>query len=155
MSKRVIFRIEQGDFEQGFSVTLTIKDKGEVCAPEVRGKLAPAPEILDIYNIWQQAYYSWGQSHRWWRRRLDVPEQINTNYSSVDSEKKTNNYARQFEAALNEWLDRSDLGELREELLHTVNRNDSVSFIVQTDNKELQKLPWELWRLLKNRYHQA
>jgi branched-chain amino acid transport system substrate-binding protein len=155
MRKQVIFRIDQGDFEQGFPVTLTIKENGEVCAPEVRGRLTPAPEIIDLYNIWQKAYYSWGQTYRWWRRRIDVPEQINTNYSSVDREDKANTYARQFEAALNEWLDRSDLGELREELLHTVNRNDSVSFILKTDNKELQRLPWELWRLIKNRYHQA
>ena len=155
MSKRVIFRIDQGDFEQGFPVTLTIEENGEVCAPEVRGRLAPAPKIFDRYNDWQQAYYSWGQSNRWWRRKIEVPEQINTNYSSADSEKNAKNYAHQFEVALNEWLDRSDLGELKDELLHTVNRNDSVSFIVQTDNKELQRLPWELWRLLKNRYHQA
>ena len=155
MSKRVIFRIEQGDFEQGFPVTLTIKDNGEVCAPEVKGRLAPATEIIASYNDWQKAYYSWGQSNRWWRRKLDVPEQIDTNYASGDSDHTAKNYARQFETTLNEWLDRSDLGELREELLQTVNKNDSVSFIVQTDHKELQRLPWELWRLLKNRYHQA
>lgn len=155
MSKRVIFRIERGDFEQGFPVTLLIKENGEVCAPEVKGKLAPAPEIIARYNDWQKAYYSWGKSCRWWRRKLDIPEQIDTNYSSAGSEDNADNYAHQFEATLNEWLDRSDLGELREELLHTVNRNEPVSFIVQTDNKELQKLPWELWRLLKNRYHQA
>ena len=155
MSKRVIFRIDQGDFEQGFPVTLTIEENGEVCAPEVRGRLAPAQKIIDRYKEWQQAYYSWGQNHRWWRRKIEVPEQINTNYSNADSEDNANNYAHQFEVALNEWLDRSDLGDLKDELLHTVNRNDSVSFIVQTDNKELQRLPWELWRLLKNRYHQA
>jgi branched-chain amino acid transport system substrate-binding protein len=153
MRKQVIFRIDQGDFEQGFPVTLTIKENGEVCAPEVRGRLTPAPEIIDLYNIWQKAYYSWGQTHRWWRQRLEVPEQINTNYSSADSEGNPNSYDHQFERELNEWLDRSDLGELREELLHTVNKNDCVSFIVQTDNKELQRLPWELWRLLKDRYH--
>jgi branched-chain amino acid transport system substrate-binding protein len=155
MSKRVIFRIEEGNFEQGFPVTLTIKDNGEICVQEVKGRLAPAPEIIDRYNEWQQAYYSWGKTHRWWRRKIEVPEQINTNYSSCGSEKNANNYADQFELALNEWLDRSDLGELREELLHTVNRKDSVSFIVQTEHKELQRLPWELWRLLKNRYRQA
>jgi branched-chain amino acid transport system substrate-binding protein len=155
MSKRVIFRIEEGNFEQGFPVTLTIKDNGEICVQEVKGRLAPAPEIIDRYNEWQQAYYSWGKTHRWWRRKIEVPEQINTNYSSCGSEKNPNNYADQFKVALNEWLDRSDLGELREELLHTVNREDSVSFIVQTEHKELQRLPWELWRLLKNRYRQA
>lgn len=155
MSKQVIFRIDQGDFKQGFPMTLTIRENGEVCAPEVRGRLAPAPEIIDRYNDWQQAYYSWGQSNRWWRRHIIVPEQIDTNCSSVNSKDEVNKFACLFENALNEWLDSSELGELKDELLHTVSKNDSVSFIVQTDNKELQKIPWELWRLLKNRYHQA
>jgi branched-chain amino acid transport system substrate-binding protein len=154
MSKRVIFRIDHGDFEQGFPVTLTITENGEVCIREVTGRLAPAPEIIDRYNDWQQAYFSWGQSNRWWRRTIQIPEQINTNYSSGDSEDNPNNYDHQFELALNEWLDRSDLEELKDELLHTVNKKDAVSFIVQTDNQELQRLPWELWRLLKKRYHQ-
>lgn len=64
MSKQAIFRIDKGDFEQGFPVTLTIKENREICAPEARGSLAPAPEIIELYNIWQQAYYSWGQRHR-------------------------------------------------------------------------------------------
>ena len=155
MNKRVIFRIDQGDFEQGFPVTLTIKENGEVCAPEIRGRLAPATEVIERYNDWQQAYYSWGQSNRWWRQRIEVPTQINTNYSSDEIKENPNKYAQQFEKALNKWLDSSDLGELREELLHTVNTNDSVSFIVKTDNQELQRLPWELWGLLNERYHQA
>ncbi|MBD2776592.1 ABC transporter substrate-binding protein [Iningainema tapete] len=155
MSKQVIFRIDQGDFTQGFPITLTIRENGEICAPEVRGRLAPAPEIIVRYNDWQQAYYSWGQSNRWWRRHIIVPEQIDTNCSSVNSKDDAHKFACLFENALNEWLDSSDLGELKDELLHTVNRNDSVSFIIQTDNRELQKIPWELWRLLKNRYQQA
>jgi branched-chain amino acid transport system substrate-binding protein len=152
MSKRVIFRIDSGNFEQGFSVTLTIKENGEVCAPEVKGRLTPAPEIIELYHQWQEAYNSWGQNYRGWRRKIDVPPEIERNYRSY-SEDDLKEYARQFEAALNKWLDGSQLQELRKELKHTVNKKDAASFIFQTDCKELQKLPWELWSLLKNNYN--
>ncbi|MFB2983150.1 hypothetical protein [Microseira sp. BLCC-F43] len=126
MSKRVIFRIDNGDFERGFPVSLTIKENGEVCAEEVKGKLAPAPEILNLYNDWQQVYSSRGQSNRWWIWKIVVPDEIVKNTSSGSSEKDV-----------------------------TVNENESVSFIVQTDNQELQKLPWELWGFMQEEYNQA
>jgi branched-chain amino acid transport system substrate-binding protein len=157
MSKKAIFRIEHGDFEQGFPVTLTIKetieDKEEVCAPEVKGRLVPAPEIIDLYNIWQQAYYSWGQNNRWWRRQINVPPQMETNSSNFEIERevdKVNKYAREFKSAFNKWLDRSSLEKVTRQLLYTVGKNESVSFIVKTDNQYLQKLPWELWNFLQD-----
>ncbi|HAZ44165.1 MAG TPA: hypothetical protein DDW76_22385 [Cyanobacteria bacterium UBA11369] len=153
MSKRVIFRIDNdGNFEQGFTITLTIKENGEVCVPEVKGRLKPAPEIIELYNQWQEAYCSWGQNYRGWRRRkIDVPPEIERNCAGY-SEDDVNKYARKFEAALNEWLDRSQLQELREELARTIDKKDSASFIVQTNCEELQKLPWELWSLLQDNY---
>jgi branched-chain amino acid transport system substrate-binding protein len=150
MSKQAIFRIDKGDFEQGFPVTLTIKENREICAPEARGSLAPAPEIIELYNIWQQAYSSWGQRHRWWRRQIDVPQQMETNSSNFNIEPEVNKYAREFESAFNKWLDRSSLEKVTRQLLHTVGKNESVSFIVETDNKYLQKLPWELWNFLQD-----
>ncbi|GET37028.1 ABC transporter substrate-binding protein [Microseira wollei] len=155
MSKRVIFRIDNGDIDRGFTVTLTIKVNGEVCAEEVKGKLAPAPEILNLYNDWQQVYRSWGQSKRWWRRKIVVPDEIVTNTSSGSSEKDVIESARQVKIALNEWLAGSFLEKLKNRLLRTVNETESVSFIIQTDNQELQKLPWELWGFLQEEYNQA
>ncbi len=153
MSKRVIFRIDNdGNFEQGFTVTLTIKENGEVCVPEVKGRLKPAPEIIELYNQWQEAYCSWGQNYRGWRRRkIDVPPEIERNCAGY-SEDDVNKYARKFEFALNDWLDGSQLQELKKELEGTVDKKDAASFIVQTNCEELQKFPWELWSLLQDNY---
>lgn len=170
MGKLVIFRIDQGDVEQGFQITLMIKENGRLCAPEVKGKLASATEIINLYHTWQRNYYSWGKSNRWYSCRSDrhnpnnlataerqivIPQQIDTNCSNDEIEDDINQYAQKFETAFNEWLTRSNLGSVAEELLYTVGKNDSVNFIIQTDNKELQKIPWELCGLLRRRYQDA
>ncbi|MFB2892339.1 ABC transporter substrate-binding protein [Aerosakkonemataceae cyanobacterium BLCC-F50] len=155
MGKQVIFRIEQGNFETGFPITLTIRENREVCVQEVKGRLAPAPEVIEHYNNWQTAYYSWGESNRWWRRQINVPPQTNSNYSNEDTRERVINAADRLEQEFNDWLDRSSLAPLKQRLLHTVGQNDSVNFIIKTDNQDLQKLPWELWRFLQEYYDYA
>ncbi|GET37027.1 ABC transporter substrate-binding protein [Microseira wollei] len=155
MSKRVIFRIEQGDFEQGFPVTLTIRENGRMCGKEVRGKLAIAQKTLELYNKWQDDYKSWGESYRWWRRKIDAAEHMETNSSSYDLQHEAEKSACQFEEYFNTWLNNCSLEQITRQLLHTVGKNESVSFVVQTDNQELQKLPWEQWNFLQEYYNHA
>ncbi|MBE9229338.1 ABC transporter substrate-binding protein [Phormidium sp. LEGE 05292] len=152
LGKQVIFRIDEGSFEHGFPITLTIKENREICVQEVKGRLASAPEILIDYNNWQQAYCAWGKTNRWWRRQIVVPQQIDTNCSNTDSKDEVNNLACRFVEALNNWLDRSSLEKIKQRLLHTVGRNDLVNFTIKTDNQDLQKLPWELWTFLQEYY---
>lgn len=157
-SKQVVFQIGGGDFDNGFPVRLQIRENGRLCVSEVSGKLSPAPEIVKLLNDWLEEHISWGESCRWWRgnnRQISVPHQIIKNYSSGDTEENTSKIAPKFEQALNDWLDRSSIKDIRDELLHTVGRNDSVSFIIETENSELQKIPWELWGLLRKRYRYA
>jgi branched-chain amino acid transport system substrate-binding protein len=150
MSKLVIFRIEGGDFHQGFPVSLEIRENGRLCAPVVFGSLAPAPNLLQSYGEWQQNYYVWGNYYSW-LRQIDVPSVIESNHSG-EEEENINNAANEFESVFKEWLNHSSLGDITEELLQTVNRHDPVRFIIQTSNPDLQKLPWELWDLLRRRY---
>lgn len=168
MSKLVIFRIERGSYEQGFPVRLEIRENGRLCAPEASGTLNPAAEIPKLYRAWQKAYYEWGTACRWFRRNpletpdsatdltrgIEVPPHIETHYASDDRTRNLEDTADALETALNEWLDRSSLEAVKDELLHTVNYRDRARFIFQTDknNPELQQLPWELWKFIKERY---
>ncbi|WP_026735039.1 ABC transporter substrate-binding protein [Fischerella sp. PCC 9605] len=169
MSKLVIFRIEAGNFEQGFPVNLEIRDTGKLCVPEVTGFLVGAPNVPARYTEWQQAYYAWGEDAncRWWGRsnsvnnqvnpenslrQIQVPPQTNSNYSSGNSGDQAKTAALNLEKDFNDWLDHSSLEDIKETLLHTVRSDETVRFIVQTNNLELQKLPWKLWRLLGKWY---
>ncbi|MFB2983149.1 ABC transporter substrate-binding protein [Microseira sp. BLCC-F43] len=155
MSKRVIFRIEQGDFDQGFPVTLTIRENGRMCGKEVKGKLAIAEKTIELYNKWQENYKYWGKSYRWWRRKIDAPDHMETNSSSYDLQHEAEKSAGEFEEYFNTWLNNSSLEQITRQLLHTVGKNELVSFVVQTDNQELQKLPWEEWNFLQEYYNHA
>ncbi|MFB2892340.1 ABC transporter substrate-binding protein [Aerosakkonemataceae cyanobacterium BLCC-F50] len=154
MTKVVVFRIATGDFEQGFPLNLEIRENGRLCAPEVSGFLAPAPDLLQYYEEWQQAYYDWLEdpNSRSWGRQFNVPPQSNTNFSSEDSRERVRNAADNLEQEFNNWLNNSPLASIREELLQTVRRDESVKFFIHTNNPELQKLPWELWSFLRERY---
>ena len=151
MSKRAIFRIDQGNFEQGFPVSLEIRDhQRNLLAGEAFGTLVPNSEILTKYQNWQQAYYAWGKDEncRWWRRVIDIPPSMNQNYSSSeDSVERAKKAASEFKTAFNNWLNHSSLEEIKKILWQNVKKDESVTFIVKTDNPALQKLPWDLWHL--------
>ncbi|HAX75087.1 MAG TPA: hypothetical protein DCY88_04430 [Cyanobacteria bacterium UBA11372] len=152
MSKRVIFRIDNGNFEQGFSVSLEIRDhQRNLLAGEVFGTLVPNSKIPDLYQEWQKAYYAWGQDENchWWRRQIDVPL-MTTNYSSSeDNVNRLKNAADEFQTAFNNWLSFTLLEDIIWTLAQNVKENEPVTFIVQTDNPELQKLPWDIWSISK------
>lgn len=153
MSKQAIFRIDQGNFEQGFRVSLEIRDhQRNLVAGEVFGTLVPNSEIVTKYQKWQQAYYVWGQDEncRWWRRTIDVPSSINQNYSSSeDSVNRVKNTADEFKTAFNNWLNQSLIKDIEKRLWRNVKEDETVTFIVQTDNVELQKLPWDICDLVE------
>ena len=153
MTKRVIFRIEQGNFNQGFPVSLEIRDhQRNLIAGEAFGSLVPNSEILTGYQKWQQAYYAWGRDEncRWWRRQINVPPSMNQNYSSSeDSVNRVKNAASEFKTAFDNWLNDSSLKDIERTLWQNIQKDEPVTFIVQTDNVELQKLPWDLWYLIE------
>lgn len=64
MGKLVVFKLGDGNFEQGFSVTLQIGEDGDRPSIEIAGKLPPAPEIPQHYSCWQSAYRRLGLRSR-------------------------------------------------------------------------------------------
>lgn len=162
MSKLVILEIGRGSFESGFPVRLEIRDRGKLCAPQIYGELTAAPQLLQLYQNWQNSYYAWGQQFRWLNRNspqinsntrnIEVPPDINSNVSLDDLEKQANYAASQLEEAFNQWLDRSPITKIREEVLQTVLKQEDVQFVIQSEHRLLQQLPWERWSWLIERY---
>jgi branched-chain amino acid transport system substrate-binding protein len=162
MSKLVILEIGRGSFEEGFPVRLEIRDRGKLCAPQISGELSAAPQLPQLYQNWQNSYYAWGQQFRWLSRNhpqtnshtrtIEVPPQNNTNVSYDDLEEQANDAAFKLEEAFNQWLDRSSITKIREEVLQTVLKQEDVQFVIQSENRELQQFPWERWSWLIKRY---
>ncbi|MFB2978073.1 substrate-binding domain-containing protein [Microseira sp. BLCC-F43] len=140
MQKLVVFKIGEGSFEQGFPVTLQIGEEGKPPVVEVRGRVPPDAKIPDLYYEWQSKYKG--------DRQITVDPSQTNNYSR---EEECKNAASALEKCLQEWFDQSSMQKLRAAVLTEVNKEtDEARIVLQTQNVQLQKLPWHLWDLLES-----
>ncbi len=146
MGKLVVLKLGDGNFEQGFPVTLQIGEDGDRPSTEITGKLPKAPEIPQHYSYWQSAYRSLG-----WRQRLEAPIVQVTNVSIMEDCYKA---AQVLRTRLNTWLNSESFRSIREKLLEKLMPSDEVRVLIQTEDIQLQRLPWHLCELFE-RYTKA
>jgi CHASE2 domain-containing sensor protein len=144
--KLVILKVGEGSFDQGFSVSLQIGGENTRSSLEVTGRLPSLPEIIIDYQNWQNSY-----------RLLGFPLRLGVNkvrVANVSLSKECENYAAILQSRFNRWLRSESFRPIREKWLEKLSSEEEIRFIVQTENKELQKLPWHLWDVLQ-RYPKA
>ena len=142
----MVLKLGEGNFEQGFAVTLQIGEDGDRPSTEITGKLPKAPEVLQHYLCWQSAYRSLE-----WRSRLEAAAVQVTNVSLVQD---CHSAAQALRDGLNSWLHSESFRSIAEKLLEKLLPSDEVRVILQTEDIRLQRLPWHLWDWFK-RYPKA
>ncbi|MBD2361306.1 CHASE2 domain-containing protein [Anabaena minutissima FACHB-250] len=146
MAKLVVLKFGDGNFEQGFTVTLQIGEESDRPSTEITGKLPPCPEITIYYTRWQASYLQLGNSYR-----LDADKIQVTNVSVTQD---CHELAHILRARFNAWLQAEDFRPLREKWLEKLQPTDEIRVILQSENSQLQRLPWHIWDLLE-RYPKA
>ncbi|NEP58117.1 MAG: CHASE2 domain-containing protein [Symploca sp. SIO2G7] len=142
MGKLVILKLGDGNFEQGFTVTLQMGEDGQLFSLEITGKLPPAPEIRQYYSGWVQSYEGLGL-----RSRLEKPTAQITNVSLKSLKENCLNAAQVLRVRFNRWLRSEPFDPIREKLLEQLIPADEIRLVIQTENIWLRKLPWHLWDL--------
>jgi CHASE2 domain-containing sensor protein len=146
VGKLVVFKLGDGNFEQGFSVTLQIGEDGDRPSTEITGKLPPAPEIPQHYSCWQSAY-----------RRLGLRSRLEANAVQVTNICIIQDCCHAVEVlcnSFNNWLHSESFRCIRERLLEKLMPSEEVRVIVQAEDIRVQRLPWHLCDLFE-RYSQA
>ncbi len=146
MAKLVVLKFGDGCFEVGFTVTLQIGEESDRPSTEITGKLPPSPEMPLYYARWQSNYQKLGN-----RYRLDADQIQVTNVSITQD---CHNMSHILRARFNTWLRAEEFRPLREKWLERLSPTDEIRVILQSENSQLQKLPWHLWDLLE-RYPKA
>ncbi|MEH2193360.1 MAG: CHASE2 domain-containing protein [Nostoc sp.] len=141
MGKLVVLKFGEGSFEQGFAVTLQIGEEHERAATEITGRLPSFPEMPLYYSHWQSSYRQIGNRYRLHADKMQV-----TNVSMVQDCENTSHILR---ARFNTWLRAEEFRPLREKWLEKLSSTEEVRVILQTENSQLQLLPWHLWELLE------
>lgn len=141
MSKLVILKLGEGDFERGFSVVLQIGDENARPTTEITGSLPPNPEITIDYFRWQSIY----RNIRLPSRIKGISKQVHRTPTLEECHQAT----EQFKIHFNSWLTSDSFRPIREKLLEKLTSEDDIRILIQTKDLRLQKLPWHLWDLLE------
>jgi CHASE2 domain-containing sensor protein len=144
--KLVILKVGEGSFDRGFPVSLQIGIENARSSLEITGRLPSLPEIIDDYQNWQYSYLHLGFSIRLGVNKVRA--------ANVSLSEECENYAAILQSRFNRWLRSESFRSIREKWLEKLSSEEEIRFIIQTENKELQKLPWHLWEVLQ-RYPKA
>jgi hypothetical protein len=136
MSKLVVVKVNEGDWERGFPIILQVGKEGHSPSLEVTGKFPGNQELPKFYEEWQSLYRSLPTVSR-----LTAPAHQVTNVAiPEDCYQKVQDLG----SHLNHWLDSETFRPLKERLLESLDPSDSIRVIIQTADSQMQRLPWHL-----------
>ncbi|MBE9014074.1 pentapeptide repeat-containing protein, partial [Pseudanabaenaceae cyanobacterium LEGE 13415] len=139
--KLVVLKLINGTLRTGFSVILQMGAENTPPFAESRGKLPPAPELIDAYQHWKMSYErSLGTV-----TRLDIPDAQITNISGQAFHQDCCEAANRLQRQINAWLNHPAFQSIREPLFQHLDRTELIRLIFQTDDRDLQRLPLQVW----------
>ena len=152
MSRVAILNIGHGDFQQGFEVSLEIKDDGGKSMVAIEGKLPANTDIENLYRSWQESFYGVTRIYRN-REDWDIDESIPTNIANSNLVLECSEKVRRLEANMQSWLqplvDNINWHKIRERLAEELARHSSeIGLIIKARKEIIWKLPWHVWDLL-------
>jgi CHASE2 domain-containing sensor protein len=147
MERLVTIEIRSGKPDFGYHVSLQIAEEyldldGKILlSPQVKiaGELPSALDILGDYREWQQIY-----------RKLDLNSRLEadsaqvTNISTADLKSKCQILAKLSIDSFDRWLNVPSFQPIREQLARSIKTEDRVRFILQIDDPQLHRLPWQM-----------
>lgn len=142
---RVIILTLDGDLDSGIRVTLAWGTQ-ESAEGKIMSRLAPNPEIYQLYTDWQKGYRTLEYFYR--KPRLTP---IGVYISSV---KSCDQLVDELRNTINQWLNSKSDGfdQIRNQLTTELSRHRDIRVLIQTDNPQLQRLPWHLWDVWENNH---
>ncbi|MEH2069933.1 MAG: CHASE2 domain-containing protein [Nostoc sp.] len=148
MSKLVVLEFGEGDFEQGYPVTLQIAEEGKSVSTKITGRLPAAPQVEQSYTRWQSCYFHYRLSKS--LMRLD---HVDTEIQNVgdfigDPIDECLEAGSELSYTLNEWLKSNSFAPITDKFFRKIKDHEKIRIILQTDDKLLWKLPWSLWEFL-------
>lgn len=139
-TKLVVLKLDGDLNRHGFRVTLEIGEEGECPKIEMAGNLPPDPELAThLERHWQEKYRRLGAPYR------IKPQQITYDGSVNDRFQQCKESAKELRDRLTAWLDSESFHPIKKRMWVALNPGEVIRFLIRTEDKHLQKLPWHLW----------
>ncbi|MDJ0695488.1 pentapeptide repeat-containing protein [Mastigocoleus sp. MO_188.B34] len=137
-NKSVFLILGARDEEKGFpSVMAQIWLEDVKLLASCQGSLPPETEIIRLYQQWKKIYAYQSSANRQLKRPKD-------NLTDI-SPRQLHQVSQDLQRHLNTWLSSEGFRKIADILREKLNESDPIRIIIQTENIELQRLPWHLW----------
>lgn len=159
MSKLVVLELD-GTFEQGFRITLEIYredvtlNSSALLPARLKSRLPQNSELPRIlHQHWQEKYRSLGAPYR---RKTDdrafriKPQKIVHRKSRDRQIEECRLSARKLGVSLNQWLNSEEFAPIEKQLRSHLQPEEEIRFLIRTEDRQLQKLPWQEWDLFQH-----
>jgi uncharacterized protein YjbI with pentapeptide repeats len=140
-AKYVLLKLGAGSLSQGYPVTLQIGDDGAMPMSAAIGQLPAAPELQIAYQEWHSAYQRSLNANS----RMHIPATQITHISHHEYWQNCVRKAEILHDRLNQWLNHATFRPLKERLLEQLHIEASIRLLLQTEDSELWRLPWQQW----------
>jgi uncharacterized protein YjbI with pentapeptide repeats len=144
-SQLVLLKFNSANTPNSFLVTAQIGKESTLPQTELVVELNDVTEVLWAYKQWQEAYRQYYTGPL----RIDVPENQVTNIRGGMSRSDCEHMAQNLGQQMNYWLAGEGFRSVREQLLQSLQAQAPIRIIVQTDDPQMRRLPWQLWDLLE------
>ncbi len=149
-----------GNFDQGFTVNLTIYENDQLNAKRevgISGNL-PASNLDKLDENWSNAYQTWfdiaykNAGFALKNREAIVNISVDENQLKLDKYHACQTYFNAENNLLNtfnNWLNSSEFAIIKESLKQHLNPNDANRILIKSNLHSLRRLPWQKWDLLE------
>ncbi|MDX2215641.1 MAG: CHAT domain-containing protein [Oculatellaceae cyanobacterium bins.114] len=166
MSKSVIIKLGSGDLYQGFPrVTVQLWAVGNPLPEQFIGTLPAAPTLVDLHRSWQLVYR--GLCDRIAVKRFESPrsqseypfsdsfveaDQLEISEAGITniSQVSFDELCQQLQVAINSWLKSEGFLPIEYQLRSRLDPSEPSRVIIETNDLELQHLPWHRWTFFED-----
>lgn len=153
MSKLVVLSLGKGDLKSGFpAVTAQLWEAGNPNLMKFIGSLPAAPELLELYRNWQLLYEELYRHWGWHLRLNDINEAIEIDDEDITnvSEAEFGKLCQRLQNRLNAWLNSESFRNIDQQLRTQLDLYNEIRVIIETNDNQLQRLPWHLWNFFED-----
>lgn len=151
MVKQIVMQVVGGNFETGFDVSVQISDLGRKKGGQIQacflGNLPADEHLISTYHKWQISYYSSPTIRSAGIRNPRISSVSGEAISQTEYVQSVND----LEMKMSQWLNSPEILNILVHIVGFVGINEPARLIISTDVADLQRLPWQTWRLLQDR----
>lgn len=140
--KKVILKLGSGNLRQGcHPVLVELWDMGKSAPMQFTASLPPAPRLATLHEQWRMLYRVRNQNQA---LRISILNPSGLQYSETEFSL----LCEQLPVEFNAWLSSPSFLSVEQKLRTELSRTDAIQIIIETNDVQLQTLPWHLWQLL-------